>query len=143
MADLRFASGGAGDLHLVPQTEGDLSPACLDGSPYGFYFVPSTTNSTKWTVSISGARPARDVESSARLQRELDITEGTRPVHTSTERESFDVVGRLELAENTRLESLDVPQAAAGATTRTCATSGARRAWARPRAGRRPWAAAA
>ena len=65
MADLPFASGGAGDLHLVPQTEGDLSPACLDGSPYGFYFVPSTTNSTKWTVSISGGLPARDIKSSA------------------------------------------------------------------------------
>ena len=54
MADLPFASGGAGDLVLVPQDKGALSPACLDGSPYGFYFVPSPTNSTKWTVSISG-----------------------------------------------------------------------------------------
>eukprot|EP00662_Eupelagonemidae_sp_cell21_P054754 gene54754-15218_t len=26
-------------------------PACLDGSPYGLYFLPSETNSTKWTRS--------------------------------------------------------------------------------------------
>lgn len=30
------------------------SPACLDGSPYGFYFAPSTTGSKKWTISING-----------------------------------------------------------------------------------------
>jgi hypothetical protein len=27
---------------------GDESPACLDGSQYGFYFRPSQTGSTKW-----------------------------------------------------------------------------------------------
>ena len=41
-------------LTLLPQNAGDKSPACLDGSPYGFYFVPSTTNSTQWTISIEG-----------------------------------------------------------------------------------------
>ena len=41
-------------LTLLPQDKGNESPACLDGSPYGFYFVPSTTGSTKWTVSING-----------------------------------------------------------------------------------------
>ena len=41
-------------LTLLPQDKGDESPACLDGSPYGFYFQPSTTGSTKWTVSING-----------------------------------------------------------------------------------------
>merc|ERR1711990_1036142 len=41
-------------LTLLPQDKGDESPACLDGSPYGFYFVPSRTNSTKWTISIEG-----------------------------------------------------------------------------------------
>ena len=41
-------------LTLLPQTEGDASPACLDGSKYGVYFAASTTGSTKWTISISG-----------------------------------------------------------------------------------------
>ena len=41
-------------LTLLPQDAGDASPACLDGSPYGFYFRPSKTNSTKWTISIEG-----------------------------------------------------------------------------------------
>ena len=34
--------------------KGDESPACLDGSPYGFYFSPSQKGSTKWTISING-----------------------------------------------------------------------------------------
>ena len=46
--------GAAAPLTLLPQDAGDESPACLDGSPYGFYFNPSTTNSTKWTISIEG-----------------------------------------------------------------------------------------
>ena len=33
---------------------GPEAPACLDGSPYGFYWQPSQTNSTKWTVQIQG-----------------------------------------------------------------------------------------
>ena len=41
-------------LTLLPQTEGDESPACLDGSPYGFYFNPSKTGSKRWTISIEG-----------------------------------------------------------------------------------------
>eukprot|EP00927_Polykrikos_kofoidii_P041022 TRINITY_DN3495_c0_g1_i1.p1 TRINITY_DN3495_c0_g1~~TRINITY_DN3495_c0_g1_i1.p1 ORF type:complete len:442 (-),score=35.85 TRINITY_DN3495_c0_g1_i1:169-1386(-) len=41
-------------LTLLPQEAGGESPACLDGTPYGFYFVPSQTNSTKWTISIDG-----------------------------------------------------------------------------------------
>jgi len=44
----------AAPLSLLPQTAGDESPACLDGSPYGFYFRPSPTNSKRWTISISG-----------------------------------------------------------------------------------------
>jgi hypothetical protein len=36
------------------QDKGDESPACLDGSPYGFYFQKSKTGSTKWTISIEG-----------------------------------------------------------------------------------------
>lgn len=39
---------------LLPQNKGNESPACLDGSPYGFFFNPSKTNSTKWTISIEG-----------------------------------------------------------------------------------------
>jgi len=45
------AFAGEAPLTLLPL---DTEAACLDGSPYGFYFVPSTTNSTKWTVSIQG-----------------------------------------------------------------------------------------
>lgn len=41
-------------LTLLPQDAGDESPACLDGSPYGFYFNPSHNKSTKWTISIEG-----------------------------------------------------------------------------------------
>lgn len=47
-------SAGAAPLTLLPQDKGAESPACLDGSPYGFYFVPSKTGSTKWTISIDG-----------------------------------------------------------------------------------------
>mmetsp|Transcript_31828 Transcript_31828/g.83401 ORF Transcript_31828/g.83401 Transcript_31828/m.83401 type:complete len:427 (-) Transcript_31828:1841-3121(-) len=45
---------GAVPLTLLPQDKGDQSPACLDGSPYGFYFSPSPSKSTKWTVNING-----------------------------------------------------------------------------------------
>ena len=41
-------------IQFLPQDKGDESPACLDGSRYGFYFRPSATNSTKWTISING-----------------------------------------------------------------------------------------
>lgn len=42
------------NLHFLDQNRGGESPACLDGSKYGFYFAPSTTNSTKWTIFING-----------------------------------------------------------------------------------------
>ena len=43
------------DLTLLPQPDPLSSPACLDGSPYGFYFNPSKSGkSTKWTISIEG-----------------------------------------------------------------------------------------
>ena len=32
----------------------ETGAACLDGSPYAFYFIPSTTGSTQWTISIEG-----------------------------------------------------------------------------------------
>ena len=41
-------------LHLLPQDQGEESPAALDGSPFGLYFSPSTSGSTKWTISING-----------------------------------------------------------------------------------------
>ena len=47
-------SSNVGKARFLPQDKGNESPACLDGSPYGFYFVPSTTKSTKWTISING-----------------------------------------------------------------------------------------
>jgi len=43
---------GSVPLTLLPLTEN--GPACLDGSAYGFYFQPSKSGSTKWTVSING-----------------------------------------------------------------------------------------
>jgi hypothetical protein len=61
---------------MLPQDKGNESPASLDGSPYvssiaavslnecklssqhalkqGFYFAPSTTGSTKWTIYLQG-----------------------------------------------------------------------------------------
>jgi STAM-binding protein len=42
------------NITFLPQDKGGESPACLDGSPYGFYFRPSPTNSTKWTIFING-----------------------------------------------------------------------------------------
>ena len=48
------ADTGSAPLTLLPQDEGDESPACLDGSPYGFYFSPSKSGSKKWTISIEG-----------------------------------------------------------------------------------------
>lgn len=53
---------GAVPLTLLPQDKGNESPACLDGSPYGFYFVPSTTGSTKWTINIQGGGWCYDEE---------------------------------------------------------------------------------
>jgi hypothetical protein len=50
-------------LTLLPQDAGTESPACLDGSPYGFYLVRSTTNSTKWTISIEGGGWCYDEQS--------------------------------------------------------------------------------
>lgn len=41
-------------MTFLPQDKGSESPACLDGSPYVFYFLPSSTGSTKWTISIKG-----------------------------------------------------------------------------------------
>jgi hypothetical protein len=42
-------------LTLLPQDQGNESPACLDGSPYGIYFTPSSNSSNKkWTISIEG-----------------------------------------------------------------------------------------
>ena len=43
-----------GNLTFLPQNDPATQAACLDGSPYGFYFSPSKTGSTKWTVSING-----------------------------------------------------------------------------------------
>jgi len=39
---------------MLAQDKSSLSPAALDGSPYGFYFAPSATKSAKWTVFIHG-----------------------------------------------------------------------------------------
>jgi hypothetical protein len=39
---------------MLPQYGMLDDPACLDGSPTGLYFVPSRSNSTKWTISLEG-----------------------------------------------------------------------------------------
>jgi len=49
-----FEPGGKSPPIFLPQDRGTLSPAALDGSPYGFFFQPSASNSTKWTVAIQG-----------------------------------------------------------------------------------------
>ena len=54
LLDLGHERAKPSPLTLLPQDKGDESPACLDGSPYGFYFRPSATKSTKWTISIEG-----------------------------------------------------------------------------------------
>ena len=50
------ALGGSAPLTLLPQHQGDHeSAACLDGSPYGFYYVPATNPaSTSWTIFLQG-----------------------------------------------------------------------------------------
>ena len=45
------ASKGAVNITLLPLSTG---AAALDGSPYGFYFVPSQTGSTKWSIFLNG-----------------------------------------------------------------------------------------
>lgn len=50
-------------LTLLPQDAGESSPACLDGSPFGFYFAPSAFGSTKWTISIEGGGWCYDEQS--------------------------------------------------------------------------------
>ena len=48
-------SPGTVPLRLVGGKDaGPDAAACLDGSPFGFYFQPSTTGSKKWTISING-----------------------------------------------------------------------------------------
>ena len=54
-------AAGAVPLTLLPQDKGDESPAGLDGGPFGFWFQPSTTGSTKWTISINGGVYCCDV----------------------------------------------------------------------------------
>jgi hypothetical protein len=48
------SEAGTGKLVMLPQDKGDESPASLDGSPYGFYFSPSTTGSKKWSIYLQG-----------------------------------------------------------------------------------------
>mmetsp|Transcript_27683 Transcript_27683/g.70566 ORF Transcript_27683/g.70566 Transcript_27683/m.70566 type:complete len:408 (+) Transcript_27683:99-1322(+) len=72
---------GSVPLTLLPQYGSDQDPACLDGSPYGFYFVPSATNSTKWTVSFQGGGWCYDeVGCYDRSQTDLGSSKGWNPV---------------------------------------------------------------
>lgn len=52
--DGREECSSSAPLQLLPQDRGDESPACLDGSPYGFYHVKSRSASTRWTVYLEG-----------------------------------------------------------------------------------------
>ena len=67
----------AGNLTLLPQTEGDLSPACLDGTPYGVYFRPSPTGSRAWTVFLQGGGWCYDEHDVSKREKRID-TESTR-----------------------------------------------------------------
>jgi hypothetical protein len=51
VAAVASASADAKLTMLPPGSQG----ACLDGSPYGFYYLPAANNaSTKWTINIQG-----------------------------------------------------------------------------------------
>lgn len=70
---------GTSPLTLLPQDKGNESPACLDGSPYGFYFTPSKTGSTKWTISIEGGGWCYDEqECYSRSKMDLGSSKGWR-----------------------------------------------------------------
>ena len=58
------ASSASAVLVKLPQDKGDLSlsPACLDGSAYGFYFRPSATGSSRWTLNFEGGGWCYDEE---------------------------------------------------------------------------------
>ena len=75
------ANGGTTEAVMLPQDKGDESPACLDGSPYGFYYVPSKTGSTKWTVSINGGGWCYDeVDCQCRSLGGLGTSKGMKPM---------------------------------------------------------------
>jgi hypothetical protein len=72
--------GEASTAVMLPQDKGGESPACLDGSAYGFYFVPSKTGSTKWTVSINGGGWCYDeVDCQCRSLGGLGTSKGMQP----------------------------------------------------------------
>ena len=53
--EVGLRSGNAAPLTFLPQDAGGESPACLDGSPYAFYYVPAANaSSTSWTLNIEG-----------------------------------------------------------------------------------------
>ena len=69
-------------LTLLPQDQGDESPACLDGSPYGLYHVKSRRNSTKWTIYLEGGGWCSDeVECLARTNSSLGSSRLFPPTH--------------------------------------------------------------
>ena len=70
-------------LTLLPQDKGDESPACLDGSPYGFYFQKSKTGSTKWTISIEGGGWCYDEQVMIDTSSAPPLSSRWAPVHTT------------------------------------------------------------
>lgn len=70
-------------LILLPQDQGDDSPACLDGSPYGIYHIHSRSNSTKWTIYLEGGGWCDDeVGCLARANSSLGSSRLFPPTHT-------------------------------------------------------------
>ncbi len=60
---LLIASGNGAHVGAHVATEGNVpitfvplstGAACLDGSPYGFYYVGNSPDASKWTISIEG-----------------------------------------------------------------------------------------
>ena len=50
--EVGLRSGNAAPLTFLPQDAGGESPACLDGSPYAFYYTPAATTSAPARSSV-------------------------------------------------------------------------------------------
>jgi hypothetical protein len=56
---------GWGTFILIPRLPADDSPACIDGSPFGFHYRLSASGSTKWTFTLPGGGWCHDEQSCA------------------------------------------------------------------------------
>lgn len=131
---------GGAPLTLLPQDAGDESPACLDGSPYGFYFQKSKTSSTKWTISIEGGGTMpSSVFAPLRRHRHRALRRSTATRTASLAALSFSVSCAYGSSPTANAHF----RAQAGATTSRSATRAARWRSAARQNGPRPVAAAA